>query len=682
MGVLPVPAADAVYTMSGPNGPIVRKKAADIVEGEFVWCFVAETYAPLIVGRFQFLCVTRTPTNHRHRTVNCHWFNGDGPEICVPSEWRLFTNGEICPIQSLSRTNAYAFPGFVHNPVPEPPDFPLFQECSNGFLTEELAYFLGAFTIRPQTYVYEGDTWAIFGVRHNASGSYGTASPRMRPLLRTWHSAHFSALQRLATRVWGADNFVASEWCDDLGIPKSVPSGHQEDLLWSARGTRGGFAIHAPILRDQGLAASYKSEDAGLRLLQYWYSFLLTTLRHVGSVSVRKAFVLGAADTASNADRDRRSAGVDFVEGWSSVCPMYAALYYTAETLLDTTAGDPYSNPRVARGRSRGPIIRPRLWELVQSIGFISPMRFHRALQYDPELRTAPLPTFPNLNALTVVLGEGVQAVCLPNGAATNEDDLSLFRLFRADDNARQADYIHLTVAEEGAHCVCSLPLGALSRPTAATSTRPASTIGLVFDTWREDALDKISHISDWLPACTPPVDNDRIFECLVAALVSRMPGCIEAWVVPRSEDQGVDVGARFEMGQQLGAITAVFQAKMQQGAVSRRYVDMLRGALWSPDREKGMVGYLVTTSSFTRPAIRSAERDQPEVRLINGHALATMMLERKVGMIQTGTGRRTRVLLDLSFFSRLRDIVAASMGSTGKIRISLDEYGMPVRGV
>jgi restriction endonuclease Mrr len=135
-------------------------------------------------------------------------------------------------------------------------------------------------------------------------------------------------------------------------------------------------------------------------------------------------------------------------------------------------------------------------------------------------------------------------------------------------------------------------------------------------------------------------------------------------------------------MGQQLGAITAVFQAKMQQGPVSRRYVDMLRGALWSPDREKGMVGYLVTTSSFTRPAIRSAERDQPEVRLINGHAIATMMLESRVGMIQTGTGRRTRVLLDLSFFSRLRDIVVESMGSTGTIRISIDEYGMPVRGM
>jgi hypothetical protein len=167
----------------------------------------------------------------------------------------------------------------------------------------------------------------------------------------------------------------------------------------------------------------------------------------------------------------------------------------------------------------------------------------------------------------------------------------------------------------------------------------------------------------------------DAIFEFLVALMLSCFHGVQEAWVVPRSEDQGIDGGALYDLGTSLGPVQVVFQAKLQSRPVGRRVVDQVRGSLF---REDASIGYVVTNATLTAPARNSASNDHPRVRFINGTDLVQTLVAHGLGFHSAKSGATTHTYIDLTFFEQLRNVVLAGSGRTGRIRVHLDALGQP----
>ncbi len=128
-------------------------------------------------------------------------------------------------------------------------------------------------------------------------------------------------------------------------------------------------------------------------------------------------------------------------------------------------------------------------------------------------------------------------------------------------------------------------------------------------------------------------------------------------------------------MGGHFGEVNVIFQAKLQSTRVGRRIVDMLRGSI---SRENAVIGYVVTNNDFTRNAVRSANNDRPEVRLINGKQLMNLLLQNDVGLFSRGSGIRRKVYLDLSFFEKVRDLAVSAYGKSGKICVHIDGANNP----
>jgi hypothetical protein len=187
-------------------------------------------------------------------------------------------------------------------------------------------------------------------------------------------------------------------------------------------------------------------------------------------------------------------------------------------------------------------------------VGFISELRLNRALEYEPQSRTLPLAAFPKLNARSVSLDIPVHTVAFGSGFGADESDLTEAKLFR-ETPSESVDYTFVRVAEATAHAVCSLPLGTLSPLTSPSASGRLASVRLARSGWHREALDKIAKIDALLPIVPRPPSNDEIFEFLVAMIASRMPGCSEAWVVPRRDDQGVDVGPGFKSAQSLAML-------------------------------------------------------------------------------------------------------------------------------
>lgn len=674
MGTIHALADDLLYlgNVGAVNGlGIYRKQARDVTAGEYVWCFVVDAYAPEVRGHFEFVKAVDDATVSHRSSRRARWFNqSDGPELLIPDDWYLFEGPQLVGAGTRQAFRALAHPGYLHDVLPTALGFELF---SSGFtspkLTEAAAYFLGAFALRPQMQPNGPDTWGVFATAINQAGKYGTSSPSRYPILAQWLAAHRNSVEQLAHEAWGAHNFYLEQSGSRLGLPNiatPVPLTGSRQLL---RGGTG-FAIHAPIARGMALSSTGRPSDVDLRLIQYWYSCIQSNLLERTAASVKKAFVLGALDTVSNADSSRRSIGLDFNESFVGEFPLYSAIHQVGELVLETFEGDETGNPRVTPGRTRGRIPRCRIYDATQNIGFISGLRFARAKDYEPDIAGISSPVFPTPNVLSVILGVPVHTVRLPTNFGSSEQDLTSHKLFRAGEQIT-AEFASINVGFDNAIAACSLPLGTFSSVAPPVVANLASlNVRLATATWEAEALDKISKINDHLPALTPLVPPDVSFEYLVCVLASTLPGCVDSWVVPRSEDQGVDVGATFNLGAGLGTVTAVFQAKLQATRVGRRVVDMLRGGLF---REGAQIGYVVTNNAFTTRAIRSAEQDHPEVRLIGGTELVALLLGNQVGLFQQGGGVRRKFYLDLSFFAALRALAAARAGATGKIRIQMD---------
>lgn len=677
MRELILPLLDEAIVSLGTGGPVVRKNPKDLVAGDYLWCFVVSSYRPFVTGHFSFVEIRSAPRIQRKSAVECRWFNQqDGPSVTIPRGWILFgPNGP----EKLDKQKhlGLALPGYLHDEMPLAVDFELFSSAfTSKTLTEEAAYFLGAFAMRPQTYVVGDDTWGIFGIRYNVAGEYGIGNATRVPNLRVQHRRHRAALEKLADRLWGRDNYFVEQRGTRLSEnDQPVPSGHQPDCLMGTPTSPAGFAVHAPIARKFQLRTEGKPSDPDLRILQYWYSCLTSHLIERTSVSTRKAFLLGALDTISNADSDRLSIGLDWRDGFVGEFPMYSAIHSVGRDLLETFETDETGNPRRTPERTRGRIARCKIWDELQKIGFISEFRFARALDY--ENTTLARPVFPLGNVLSAVLGVDVLSLAQSTGAGSTENDVEEHRIF-VGSGSRSAPFVFVPVREENAYAVSSLPLGHLEPPSpAVVATTAHSKVRLASGGWQNDALEKIGKINSLLSPISDCPPEDLIFEFLVAVLVSQMSGCSEAWVVPRSEDQGVDVGATIDTGaESLGRVRVLFQAKLQSKPVGRRIVDMIRGAF---HREKGVLGYVVTNSTFTSQAKQSAERDYPEVRLIDGKEFVSLLLEHKVGLHQSGNGAARRTYLDLTFFHELRQLAAEAKGRSGQIRVQLNDYGSPV---
>ncbi len=678
MASLYAPADDLLYLATGSAGGlgVYRKAARDVTAGEFVWSFVIDAYAPEIRGHFEFVAIAGTPKIETYEAKHFRWFNHtDGPQVAIPDDWALLEGNNFYRVSKRRNYRCFAHPGFLHDKIPLALGFELF---SNGFqsdlLTEEAAYFLGAFCVRPQMQPLGGDTWGMFGTTINPSGTFGTSNTARIQQLGLWLTSQRSSVEKLAASAWGSGNYKVEQSGNRLGLPNiNLPSlmGGNKYLSRS-----NGFSIHAPIARQLALTSTGLPTDPDLRLVQYWYSCLRSSLLERTTVSVRKSFLLGALDTVSNADSSRRSIGFDFNDDFAGEFPFYSTLHEVGQALLPTFEGDETGNPRFSGGRTRGRIPRCRIYDAIERIGFLSGMRFNRAKEYEPDIASIPSPSFPTPDVLSVILGVPVYTISRTTGHGSSETDLTQHKIFQSEDAPFTMEVACLPVNSENCFAVCSLPLGTFAPSVPLTiATGKASHLGLALGGWKADALDKLTKINDYLPTLRSTVPADLTFEYLIAMLASRLDGCIDSWVVPRSEDQGIDVGATFNLGIGLGTVNAVFQAKQQSTRVGRRVVDMLRGALF---REKAQIGYIVTSNDFTARARRSAENDHPEIRLINGESLAELLLLHKIGFFSRGSGPRTKVYVDLTFMEQVRQLASTATSTAGKIRVFVNEQGEP----
>ena len=132
--------------------------------------------------------------------------------------------------------------------------------------------------------------------------------------------------------------------------------------------------------------------------------------------------------------------------------------------------------------------------------------------------------------------------------------------------------------------------------------------------------------ILDIVKSCSPV-----FFERLVVALLVKMGygGTLAnaARVIGRSGDGGID-GIIDE--DRLGLDAIYIQAKRWEGIVGRPEIQKFVGALQGQRAHKGV---FITTSDFTKEAQEYVKNISNKVVLINGFALAKLMIENNVGV-------------------------------------------------
>ena len=132
--------------------------------------------------------------------------------------------------------------------------------------------------------------------------------------------------------------------------------------------------------------------------------------------------------------------------------------------------------------------------------------------------------------------------------------------------------------------------------------------------------------ILDIVKSCSPV-----FFERLVVALLVKMGygGTLAnaARVIGRSGDGGID-GIIDE--DRLGLDAIYIQAKRWEGIVGRPEIQKFVGALQGQRAHKGV---FITTSDFTKEALEYVKNISNKVVLMNGFALAKLMIENNVGV-------------------------------------------------
>jgi membrane-bound metal-dependent hydrolase YbcI (DUF457 family) len=115
-----------------------------------------------------------------------------------------------------------------------------------------------------------------------------------------------------------------------------------------------------------------------------------------------------------------------------------------------------------------------------------------------------------------------------------------------------------------------------------------------------------------------------------------------------RTAHGGVDLIAQSRCG--LAADAVLVQVKQYERAVSRRFVDELRGALL---RTQSRHALLITTSRFSPAAVKAAREDHvAPLHLIDGDRLCSLLMQHEIGVRRN---RRGSLQIDGDFFERLR---------------------------
>jgi restriction system protein len=148
---------------------------------------------------------------------------------------------------------------------------------------------------------------------------------------------------------------------------------------------------------------------------------------------------------------------------------------------------------------------------------------------------------------------------------------------------------------------------------------------------WREQLLDLILSL--------PPSSFERL-----AQRILRESGFIQVEVTGRSGDGGIDGNGILRLGGLL-SFHVSFQCKRWQGPVGPATIREFRGAMMGR-ADKGLI---ITTSSFTKDAVREATRDgAAAIDLVDGEQLIDMLKDLGLGVT---TRQVEEISIDKSWF-------------------------------
>ena len=119
-------------------------------------------------------------------------------------------------------------------------------------------------------------------------------------------------------------------------------------------------------------------------------------------------------------------------------------------------------------------------------------------------------------------------------------------------------------------------------------------------------------------------------FEQLCRILVKRSEPTRELELTPRSGDAGIDVHAVIDRDLFQARLGVQAKRNDKNNTVSSDTIRTFKGSLSEGDYH---IGTFITTSSFSNPAINSAQ--QQYIRLIDGQRLGEIMLESELGVVQ-----------------------------------------------
>jgi restriction system protein len=170
--------------------------------------------------------------------------------------------------------------------------------------------------------------------------------------------------------------------------------------------------------------------------------------------------------------------------------------------------------------------------------------------------------------------------------------------------------------------------------PSDVPAATPEEQIDTAYQSWRSGLS---AELLQRMRACPPAFFEQLVLDLLLAMGYggSRREA---ASAVGRSGDGGID-GIINE--DKLGLDVVYVQAKRWEGQVSSPVVNAFVGALVGRNASKGV---LITTSSFSQPAITFAQAVAMKVVLIDGARLADLMIEHGIGVTDTATYTLKRI--------------------------------------
>ena len=145
-----------------------------------------------------------------------------------------------------------------------------------------------------------------------------------------------------------------------------------------------------------------------------------------------------------------------------------------------------------------------------------------------------------------------------------------------------------------------------------------------------EDIKDLDSQVDSWRSQLADSLVNftPAKFELFARALIKNMGVTLDEEIgVPLSGDGGLD-GFGYLTTDDFRTARVAIQAKRWQGLVSSPEIDKFRGAM---DKYNAEYGVFITTSDFTRDAVKASRVGTRVITLINGEKIANLAAKYKI---------------------------------------------------